>query len=1193
MIFSCENVEIKSRNKAGSQRIKYANLESVSNPERGVSVLGLRFILGRAGEGKTQLILDNIRQALDREPDGAPIVLLVPEQATFQMEYALTTASGRGLMRAQVLSFRRLAYRVLTETGGAARIPIGELGKRMVLRELLERHKTSLRVFGKSANRPGFADCLARTIGEMKTYLINPGNLENACGFLDQTAVLLKDKLFDLALLYKELQHYLEPRYTDPDDLLSLLAEKIVHANFFKDAEFWIDGFKGFTPQEIAVLEKILQVAGEVNIALTMDKACLTVPPSADTLFFPTWETFVKLTRAAEKTCTQIHDPVILEHEPPLRFNKSPDLAFLERHMFSYPAPKFNGASGSIKIVAAANRRAEVEACAREIIRLVRDNGYRWRDIAVLLRDLEPYHELISNIFRDYDIPLFIDRKRYVMHHPLIELIRSALEVVIKNWAYEPVFRYLKTDLVPVDRENVFKLENYVLAHGIRGSKWTAEEEWTYLRRYTLGEDAEAGDQDFSELAEINKYRRESTAALSKFCRDVSEANTVREITTALYKLLEELRAAETIERWRIDAEKAGHLEKAREHGQIWSSVAGLFDEVVEALGHEVMPIETYASILDTGFESMTIGLIPPGLDQVMAGSLDRSRNPDIKAAFLLGVSDGVLPAGLSDDGVFNLSERDKLEAIGINMAPSSKKRVFEEQFLVYTALTRASERLWMSYPMADDEGRAMMPSQVIARIKELIPGLAENIIRTEPAAGDAGESLEFLVHQGMALTYLAGVIREFKTGTNIAPVWWDLYNWFMDEKWKDSAISVLRSVFHTNREKNISPGTSHLLYGRRLKASVSRIEKFNTCPFAHFSLYGLRLKERDVFRLEAPDLGEFFHAALKCFAEELQRTSTEWGDLSPDECRQLNNKIVDRLAPQLQSEILLSTARYRYLTGKLKKAVNRAAVVLAEHSRRSAFRPVGLEISFGQGGQLQPVTINLPDGSSLELTGRIDRLDVARAEKETYLRVIDYKSSDNRINLEEIYYGLRLQLLTYLHVALAHYSSLLGQEVKPAGILYFTVREPLIQANGPMSGDDVEKAVLASLKMRGFLLADRDVVRMMDNMLDRGHSELIQVALKNDGTFYSNAPVLDMDQFKYLRSYLEKQFAYAGEQIITGNVSIAPYRSGRKHACRYCSFKPVCQFDLLLEGNMFRALQPVNKDNIWNMMAGKEGNHE
>lgn len=1151
-----------------------------------VSILGLRFIFGRAGTGKTHYILNSVKEEASLNPLGLPVFLLVPEQATFQTEYGLSAKIGLGgSIRAQVLSFRRLAHRIFLETGGSARIPIGELGKRMVLRELLERQKSNLRIFGKSAGRPGFADCLARSIGEMKTYLVTPDALTKASLTLTGNYGLLQDKLSDLALLYSELENYLAPRYTDPDDYLKLLAERVLDAPSCKNAEFWIDGFNGFTPQELAVIEKLLLTAKNVNVALCLDYPCPESGFTEEDLFYPTWDTFRELTRIAEKTRSSIHEPVNLNCERPYRFQNYPEIGHLEQNYYRYPVHLFNGEHQNIVLAAGTNRRAEVEACARKIIRLAMDEGYRWRDTAVVLRDLDSYYEIISEVFRDFDIPFFIDRKRPVMHHPLVELIRSAVETVMKGWTYEPVFRYLKTDLTPITREKVFLLENYVLAHGIRGSKWTDGFDWTYRRRYTLNEEAEISDREETELNEVNEARREAAAQLAGFDRKIRDSRDVREMARALFELLEDLGVVAKIDDWRLAAENNAQLDKAREHAQIWSGVVNLLDEVVEALGDEELTLREFAGILDAGFESMALGLIPPGFDQVIVASLDRSRNPEVKAVFLLGVSEGVLPAKITDDGIFNDREREGLNSLGLNLSPDSRQRAFNEQFLVYTALTRASDKLWVSYPMADDEGRAVPPSPVTVRIKELFPDLRETIFQVEPVTGDENDSLEFLVRPGRALIYLTGRLREAKAGRTLDPVWQDVYNWFLQEGRRQTAGTVLQSIFYDNDEKPLTPKTSRSLHGSPLKASVSRIERFMACPFAYFSSYGLRLKERPVFRLAAPDMGEFFHAALKSFADELHKSGADWGSLSSKDCIELTGKIVEELAPQLQSEILLSTARYRYLTGKLKRNVSRAVIVLGEHARRSDFRPVGLELSFGPDGQLPALVIDLPDGESLCLAGRIDRLDIAKTDTGTYLRVIDYKSSDNRLKPEDIYYGLKLQLLAYLHVTLLAYASSLGRSVKPGGILYFTVKEPIVNTNGPLSKEEADRAVLAELKMRGLILADPQVFKTMDRHIQTGYSELFSVGLKNDGSFYRSSPVIEETQFEILRSHLEMLLKRAGKRILDGDVAISPYRRKKSSACQFCTFKPVCKFDTLLAGNTHRVLPAVPRAEVWDLM--------
>ncbi len=1153
----------------------------------GVNELSLRFILGRAGSGKTHFISDAIKKSILESPDGPQVILLVPEQATFQMELDMVR-DLEGAVRAQVLSFRRLAHRVFVETGGAARIPIGELGKRMVLRELLEQNKENLRVFGKSAGRIGFADCLARTIGEFKTYLITPENLDFA-GRVMEKADLLKSKLADFSLLYRQMEEYLSTRYTDPDDYLSLLVEKLPLASSFRKAQIWIDGFKGFTPQEIKVIEKLLETAERVNVALCIDPEVTTVNLEDDHVFYPVWETYKRITDAAAKTGVTTEKTVIMVDSEAVKFDKASDIAWLEKHFFTYPAPAYAGDDKNIKIIAGSNRRAEVEACAREMMRLVRDDGYRWRDFAVLLRDMEPYNELIKSVFQDFGIPVFLDRKRNVLHHPLVELIRSVLEIAEKNWAYQPVFRYLKTDLVPIEREKVFLLENYVLAHGIRGDKWTSGDNWQYVRHYTLGEDAAVSEGERQILEEINEARRIASLTAANFTAKVGKCRTVREKTSALYELLDELKAAETIETWRIEAIDAGLLDKAREHAQIWSNVINLLDEMVEALSEKELDIKTYLEVLDAGFQSMTLSLIPPALDQVLIASLDRSRSPEIKAAFILGVSEGVFPARTSGDGVFSDTEREKLDSIGLYLSPGGRRRAFEEQYLVYTALTRASEKIWLSFPMADDEGRANSPSYIISRIQELLPGIGVISMQAEPENNDLAECEEFLVHPGRALSYLLSRLRTAQSGEEIGAVWWRLYNWFISNRQEDSIVSLFNSIFHINREEPIGREKSLAIYGSPVKASVSRLEKFRACPFAHFSSYGLKLSERKVYRLEAPDMGEFFHAALKCFADRLEKDGLDWGNLSTEECLKICDKIIDGLAPQLQSEILLSTARYRYLTGKLKKTVNRAVLTLAEHARRGDFRPKSVELSFGPGGSIPPVGIQLPDGIQMQLSGRIDRLDAAEKDGSVYLRVIDYKSADQSVKLPDIYHGLKLQLLTYLHVALEHYSQK-GLKVKPAGIFYYTVREPLIPVRGPLPDEEVSRLILGNLKMRGFILDDREVFRMMDNKTESGWSELFPVGIKRDGTFYSGSPVFNEGQFTALTNYLNKVFMEVGEEIVAGNVTIQPFRDKAVTACTFCQFKPVCKFDNLLQGNTYRSLPKVSEDEVWKLITGDGG---
>lgn len=1153
--------------------------------------MSLRFIIGRAGAGKTRACLEQVREELRARPIGPPLILLVPEQATFQTEYALASTPGLGgFIRAQVLSFRRLAYRVLQEAGGATRAHIGELGKRMVLRRLLEKRRDELKIFRHSAGLPGFADTLARALGEMKTYCVGPEELALTSSALRNVpgADLLADKIDDLRLLYGDLEAALADRFTDPDDYLNLLADRLEMSSAVRGGEVWVDGFSGFTPQEYRVLAALMRDAKRVNISLCADLDSLGGSYDETALFYSIRETYEALCETAAREGVPVERPLALDGVKPGR-HLNPDIIHLEKYFFKRPAQSKEASGKGVTLAAAANPRAEVEGVAREIITLCRDEGYRYRDIVVLLRDLDAYSALISSVFADHDIPVFIDQKRPVMHHPLVELVRSALEVVTSGWSSDPVFRFLKTDLVPLTREEVDRLENYVLAHGIRGSRWTDGRPWDYRKSLSLEEDSEITDVEAEELEAINQIRRRVVGILSGFDSSVRVAENVRDMSAALFDLLVKLEAPEMLECWSVSAEKEGRLEVAREHAQVWNGLAAMLDQVVESLGEEVLTLEEYAAVLDAGFESMRLGLIPPGLDQVVVCSLERSRSPEARTAFVMGVSDGVLPARVSDKGILSEGERERLWSVGLKLAPGSRRKVFDEQFLVYIAITRSSDKLFLSFPLADEEGGAIAPSQVIARVKELLPGAIERVWPVEPDEA-VTDDLGFITNPGRTLSYLVARMREVKAGRPVNRLWWDVYSWFMRGGRKSECAYLLSSLFFNNREGRLPAGVSRALYGRALKTSVSGIEKFRACPFAHFLSKGLKLQDRAVFKLGAPDLGQFFHAALKLFGERVREQGLEWGQLDRERCMTIAGSAVDELAPRLQSEILLSSARRRYLTGKLKKTVQRTALVLCEHSRRGKFQPVGLELAFGPDGNLPAVTFTLADGSEMILTGRIDRVDAAQSDEGVYLRVIDYKSGRITINLSDIYYGLKLQLLAYLDVALRHAETIAGGKGLPGAILYFRMDDPLVRTEGEIpAGAEMEKRILKEFRMTGMVLADQKVVRLMDSGLT-GESELIPVQIKKDGEFAARSMVLTPVQFEVLREHLRFQLRSAGSDILSGVVDISPYRRGSRRPCRYCLFKPVCQFDVLVEGNTYRVIKVENDDGIWGKLTSRPG---
>ncbi|MDD4047849.1 MAG: helicase-exonuclease AddAB subunit AddB [Clostridia bacterium] len=1173
----------------------------------------LRFVIGRSGAGKTKQCLEEVTYVLKETPKGK-YIYLVPEQASFHAEKSLSsyTESG-GVIQAQVLSFQRLAWRVLQETGGGNYPLLDDVGKTLIIRRLLEKNKKNLKVFNLNIDSPGFLEQLVRGLSEMKIYQIDPVKLEKVVyGELekeeavevkegkvteDELEILkdkeemtgsLREKMEDFLLIYKEFEEYIEDQYLDTEDNLQLLIDNLHKSDYLEDAQIWVDGFNGFTPLEFEVIRQLILKCKQVNISICLDKELLNKKVAETNLFYQTWETYQRLKGIAEEVQCPLGEDVILKDPQGGRFREREDLAFLEES-FSLPTARYAKKTESIQVKAAANRQEEVEEAAREIISFCREKGFRFMDIAVLLRDFSNYEGLIENIFRNYRIPFFLDTKKPLSNHPLLDLIQGSLEVVQNGWNYEPIFRCLKTDLIPVSRQEVDLLENYCLAHGIRGNRWVDERPWQYKRNISQDGENILTVREEKQLKCINISRKKAVQALLHFKENMKASCNGKEYSKALFDFLDELSIADKLERWTKQAEEEGRLEEARIHEQVWKKVLELLDKVVELLGEEEMTVREITQVVNSGLESMELGLIPPGLDQVLIGSVERSRNPDLKAVIILGVNEGVFPARVSDEGFFNDEERAVLGDRNIELAPPSVKRLFAEQFFVYKALTSASKFLTLSFAVADGEGKSLSPSSILKRLVEIFP--QENY-SLQPSLYDNDE--KYICLPGSTISRLASNLRQAVEGKDINSIWWSVYNWYtIRDEWRKPLEKIVSGLFYEKKDDKLPHVLVKKLYGGKLYTSISRLEKFKACPFSHFLSYGIKLKERKEYKLGAPDLGQLFHKGLENFHGYLMNNQLVWGNLTHLEMKNIIDNVVGDVVPLLQNEVLLSTARYRYLTNKLKRILLRAVSVLGEHERRGTFRPLGVEITFGEKATLPGLNFKIADGTEIYLQGKIDRVDVARDDKEIYLRVIDYKSGMSSLSLLEIFYGLKLQLLTYLHVLLKYAPQFLNGEARPGGVLYFSIKDPFVIGNKELSVAEIEKKVLLQLKMKGYLLKDPEVIKLMDKDIN-GYSDLLPVALNKEGNFYKNIQsVLTVEEFDKLRVYVEKVLYDISSDIMSGNVAIAPYRYKVRESCTFCSYKSVCRFDPAVPGNIYRVLKDKSPDEIWHELGAEGGELE
>lgn len=1194
----------------------------------------LDFIIGRAGTGKTRACLEAMRERLQENPLGPALILLLPEHMTFKVERELAESipQGKGFLRSYVFGFRRFARHVLLETGHMKVPRISEVGRRLLLRKILTKHQKEkdLDVFARAVRQRGFTESLSDAIKEFKSYRLTTDVLREAAAELASGtgSERLAGKLQEMALLTDEFQAEMQGKANDAEDMMQKLAEALPEAPLMKGAEVWLDGFIFFNPQEMAVLRSLLISAAKVHIALPMagsplanGRVSLDSPENLQetALFNRPYRTLQAICQMARQELgyrgkIDIH---LLTQQH--RFAEGSVMQGLEQELFRYGGTSHEG-QGGVRLVEAANRRLEVENAAADILRLVRDEGWHYREIGLLVRDAESYDELVRLVFADYGIPFFEDAKRPSIHHPLAELMRSAIEVVAKDWRYETVFRCLRTGFFPPVREDIDRLENYVLEFGIRGRKrWQQEAPWDWHRRYTL-DDGESVDEDTaSTLALIDALRRQAVEALILLEKDLHAAEDVRGYTTALYDFLVHLDVPNRLQEWAELAEKEGRLADAAEHRQLWDDSMALFDQLVEVSGTEKMSLADYEAILSDGLDALQISLIPPGLDYVTLAPFDQNSLDNTRALYILGADADTMPRRVREQGIF--SDADRLH-IAETLAACQKEgeeehtisrggheRSFGEKFLLYRGFTEAHEYLWISYALADAEGNGLQASSLFKKIRALYPEVSFVSIPLETVRRD--DDL-LLAAPRPALSGLANALRSERELGTMQPCWRDVYNWARaQDKWQRPLHLALAGIFAKADEGKLPKELAEQIFakGTMLRGSVTQFEKFRQCPFAHFAAYGLKLQERKEYQFRSMDLGQLLHAVLKEYGGVVKKDyANRWQDVPEQKRSAICEDLVNTLAPRLQSEILLSRDNYRHLKKRIEKTAEQAVNHLSAWAAVSEFQPAFFEEAFGHpDDEVHLKPLPLGDGYALSFKGQIDRLDLH--ESAPYYLILDYKTGHVAINLFEVYYGLRLQLLVYMMVG----RELLreqGENRLPAGILYAFLQNPLLQTRKKYGEKELEKHVNAELRMPGWVLADIDVAKAIDSSFDFIKPGLRQLKDEKKKTVVGpdGKPVMDFDansrKYGYIRSpeEFELMLAYVdyilkdtGREILSGNISASPYRlkaNKDQNACTYCEYRDVCGFDPDVEGYSYRDIGPEDDVILEEKMAectGKE----
>jgi ATP-dependent helicase/nuclease subunit B len=1124
----------------------------------------IRFLLGPAGSGKTFRCLSEIRGALASSPDGPPLILLAPKQATFQLERQLLAGDSLlGYTRLRILSFERLARFIFDELHHAPPKLLDEEGRLMVLRALLAKKRDELKLFRASARLTGFAQQLSLVLRELQSSQLTPDALRQLAAQMHDTGGL-SSKLHDLALLLENYLAWLAAHnLQDVNCLLSAATEALVSPKSKaqlvapKPGEggspksgaskmiggLWLDGFAELSAQEQALLAALVPHCESATFAF-----CLDQEAPADS-WLSHWAAVRKTIGECRKTLSAVPGVTIsiesLPRDPQKTRFTTPALATLESSWLENEFTEHESRGpqhAGLHLVTCTDPDAEAIFAAREILKFIRTprtdrTQNRFRDAAVLVRDLEKYHEPLQRVFSRYEIPFFLDRRESVAHHPLAELTRSALRTIVFQWPHDDWFAALKTGLVPVEELDVDRLENEALARGWKGAVWQ--------------ESIHIENQPPELSQRLETIRKKIIAPFRKLAAQLmahQNRPTGPQLADALRTFWKDLGVEEQLQQWAEETTSAAFAAPSSVHSTVWAQMDSWLRNIALAFEDEPLALRDWLPVLEAGLANLTVGVIPPALDQVLIGAIDRSRNPELKRAFVLGMNEGIFPATPSAPVLLTDADRDALSRRGATIGPSVRERMARERYYGYIACTRSSEQLAVTCSRQDARGVALNPSLFFTELQRMFPRAEMEEFSAEPNWKEIEHIFEILPALLRGDVVDAGDLHSLPAAAPVFDQW---------QRWHALA---------SPEKLALSPAAASALYGQALRSSISALESFAECPFAYFVRYGLRADERTLFEADPRQTGSFQHEILRHFHEQLRADKKRWRDITPQNARDRIAAIGLDLSRTFGEGLFEADERSRFMARALIGQLQNLLAALVSWMRQYEFDPVQVELSFGfEKDELPALRLPLGHGKYLVLRGKIDRVDLWRApnSEEALAVIVDYKSSGKKIDPVFLHHGMQLQLLAYLN-ALVHFpepEKFFGaKKILPAGVFYVPLRAKSDSADTRYAvlGRTAADALVAYQHTGRF---DGKALLQLDNRgLDKG--DQFKFAKKKDGDFHKRGEAMTTEAFAALLKKIEDDLRRHGERIFSGDIAAKPYRKGNDRACDWCQCQAVCRFD-------------------------------
>ncbi len=1103
-----------------------------------------KLLLGRAGAGKTAAVLSRLCRAGEERHQ----VLLVPEQQSHETERALCSAGGpRTNLYAEVLSFSRLANRIFQKAGGLGEEELEPGGRLLLMYRAVQGVAPGLTVYSRPSRRPAFLTSLLATADELKSCRVSPGTLIQAG---EEAPGPEGDKLRDLGLIFGEYDALTARTALDPRDRLTRAADKLRACRWGAGMDFWLDGFTDFTPQQGELLRLLMVRGHDMTVTLTCDGL------EGEEIFSPARRTAKTLVRFAQEAGI----PCEVEHLMVQTANKAESLIHLEKTLFGESVPA--DCAGAVELFQAASPRSEVEWTAARILQLVREEGYRFRDIGVAARDYGAYRDLVESVFGRYGVPVFSSAMADILDKPVLALVTAALDTTAGGYRYDDIFRYLKTGLTDLSQEEIDLLENYVLKWDIKGSRWTQKKEWSWHPK-GYGQKWRQEDRDL--LALVDGARRRAILPLETLRKNPDR--TGKGQATALYTFLAEIGLPERLGE-RVDTLfQRGEPALAEEYRQLWDILCGGLEQCASLLGDAPMELEEFAVLFRLVLSQYDVGTIPVSLDRVTAGETTRQTGHRVKILFLLGADDASLPQVGTAPGLLSDDDRALLSAYGLELAQSQRDLLYREMTTIYQICARPSQKLVVTWPSQGLNGEERRPSFLVGRLRllfrDLRPVQEEELrgaFRLEallPALEQAGRNQS----ARQALERLPG-LEEQVARLDRAAVW---------ERGRLSRQAVDR------------------LYGRRVPMSASRMDKYRSCHFSYFMRYGLEAEPRKPAGFTAPEYGTFVHYVLEHVLQDemFSQTAMPGVEEKQRKLRRLTKQAVDRYVAEELGGLEGQTPRFQYLFRRLLRSVQAVVDNVAEELLGSKFKPISFELGFGKGRDGEEPDLPAVEltyrGVTISVTGFVDRVDGWVDDGgRLNLRVVDYKTGRKSFDLTEVWNGLGLQMLLYLFTLEEKGQGLYGLPVEGAGVLYLPAREAVIRGSRAMSDEELRKRVDKELVRSGLVVNDRRVLDAMETQREGGYRFLPLRVSRSTGQISGEA-LASAEQLGKLGRHVQRVLEDICQELAGGSIAADPFwRGPEKNACRFCDYAAACHFEPGRGGDCKRWLANVSAQEFW-----------